>query len=284
VQHSWTGSYINLDRSGDRRASIEGQLQRAGISHLYSRFPAIDGAALPASGSRLTPGAIGCFESHAAILAHPGRSGSFVHILEDDAVIPASFPGHVERLIGSGGLDVFDIIYTDIIIARFDHRDIRKLKAAFDIAMASEPDIALQLVDLRGFPFAGTTSYFLTPAGISKVGALVGKEREAGPSLPIDLFYRREVNAGRLRAACIFPFVTSVDHSGASTVTEQKPGASASAEIMASRMARYSFFVDRDLSVASAALAPLTAPTVGDRHLNLLADIYRILISTPPHR
>lgn len=57
---------------------------------------------------------MGCFESHAAVVAQPNPGGSFVHVLEDDTLIPASFAGHMERLIGSGMLDEFDIVHTDI--------------------------------------------------------------------------------------------------------------------------------------------------------------------------
>lgn len=177
-------------------------------------------------------------------------------------------------------LNGFDIVYTDITITQrgFDYQNLRRLKAGYDAAMATKPDIVFNLIDLRAFPFCGTISYFVTPAGIDKVRTLVRNELEAGPSLEIDLFYQREINAGRLRAACVFPFLTSVNYDQAdrSTITERKP---ISAEGLARRMARYSFFVDCDLSVASSALAPLTTQRTGDPHLNLLADIQRILTS-----
>ena len=270
MRYPWTGYFINLDRSRDRRASIEHQLQRCGLSHLYSRFPAVDGTTRTTSTSRLTSGAIGCFESHAAVLDQANLSSKFVHILEDDALIPKSFAGHVERLMGSSEFRDFDIIYTDVsITARgYDYENLRKLKAGYDAAMSAKPDIGFKFINLFRFPFCGTISYFVTPAGFDKVRSLVHNElKNGGPSLEIDLLYQREINGGHLRAACIFPFITSVqyDHASASTITARGPNTAAR---LARRMARYSFFVDCDLSAANAILAPLTAQRANDRHLN----------------
>jgi hypothetical protein len=182
-----------------------------------------------------------------------------------------------------------DIIYTDVRFTSraFDYENLRKLKAGYDLAIATKPDVTFTFINLRAFPFGGTISYLVAPASINKVRALVHHELKAGPSLPIDLLYQREIHAGRLSAGCIFPFITSVnyDHSSASTIKKPtQPSAEgrerrSPAERLARRMGRYLFFVECDLSAASASLAPLTAQRADDRHLNLLADIQRVLIS-----
>ena len=65
--------YINLDRRPDRRAEIEGELARMGISG--ERFPAIENA----------DGAIGCMMSHLKVLQLAKERGyPNVLILEDD--------------------------------------------------------------------------------------------------------------------------------------------------------------------------------------------------------
>ena len=43
---SYVGAFINLDRSPQRRAEMEGQLAELGIADRYVRFPAIDGSKL----------------------------------------------------------------------------------------------------------------------------------------------------------------------------------------------------------------------------------------------
>ena len=287
--NSWAGYFINLDRSADRRTSIEDQLERAGIAHCYSRFRAVDGRARTSPTSQVTPGELGCFESHAAVLAQSGHDGTLVHILEDDALIPPSFAGHIERVIASARMRDFDIVYTDLTLTSraFDYGNLRRLKAAYDNAMAARPHVAFKLIELRAFPFCGTISYFVTPGGMRKVRALLEDELKAGPALPIDLFYQQEINAGNLKAACIFPFVTTVNfhHSGTSTirndprpVDSQKPHPS-QAEIIARKIGRYAFFVDCDLQQATTTLAPLLVQRAREPHLGLLADIQRILIS-----
>ena len=65
--------YINLDRRPDRRAEIEGELERMGISG--ERFPAID----------IYPGIVGCGSSHLETLKLAKERGyPNVLILEDD--------------------------------------------------------------------------------------------------------------------------------------------------------------------------------------------------------
>ena len=65
--------YINLDRRTDRRAEIEGELARMGISG--ERFPAIENP----------DGAIGCMMSHLSVLEMAKERGyPNVLILEDD--------------------------------------------------------------------------------------------------------------------------------------------------------------------------------------------------------
>ena len=60
---TYTGIYINLDRSTERRAVMEDQLTRLGLQDRYARFSAVDGNQLGLRTS-LTDSQIGCFTSH----------------------------------------------------------------------------------------------------------------------------------------------------------------------------------------------------------------------------
>jgi glycosyl transferase, family 25 len=72
---------LNLDRRTDRWSKIQAQLERAGISRAV-RFSAI----------AKTPGWIGCFDSHLAILERALTTGARnVLILEDDATLYADW-------------------------------------------------------------------------------------------------------------------------------------------------------------------------------------------------
>lgn len=65
--------YINLDARTDRRAEIEGELERVGLP--FERFPAI----------KTRPGIIGCGQSHSAVLKEAKARGyKNVLLFEDD--------------------------------------------------------------------------------------------------------------------------------------------------------------------------------------------------------
>jgi len=65
--------YINLDKRTDRRAEIEGELERMGLHG--ERFSAIE----------YTPGSVGCSLSHAAVVRTAANEGvSSLLVLEDD--------------------------------------------------------------------------------------------------------------------------------------------------------------------------------------------------------
>jgi glycosyl transferase family 25 len=78
--------YINLDRSPDRRAFMEDQFEKLGLS--ATRIAAVDGFALNAAqmaGAMLPPGELGCFMSHRlAWKAFLDTDKPHAIILEDD--------------------------------------------------------------------------------------------------------------------------------------------------------------------------------------------------------
>ena len=85
---------ISLARSADRRAFMAAHLGHLGIP--YRLFDAVDGATLSDAqraryGATMPPGAMGCAESHLAILrAMIEGNDEFVCVLEDDAELSAS--------------------------------------------------------------------------------------------------------------------------------------------------------------------------------------------------
>lgn len=99
---------INLDRDEERMAHMRGELERAGLR--YERFSALRGDGLPADLARyfpvdahLSPGEIGCYASHLAILQRIARGelASPQLVLEDDVGLPADLPAALEALIAA---------------------------------------------------------------------------------------------------------------------------------------------------------------------------------------
>src|SRR6476646_7970005 len=83
---SYSGLYINLDRSRQRRDWVENQLDRYHLTGRYRRFPAVDGALAEPRNSPVGLPEIGCFLSHygatEAGLEWPGH----LHVVEDDVL------------------------------------------------------------------------------------------------------------------------------------------------------------------------------------------------------
>jgi hypothetical protein len=268
----YRGYYINLDRSRERRASIESELLKSGVRDRYERFPAVDGTALAPGRSPLTPAEIGCFLSHRAVMDLPHGDAPFIHLLEDKARLAAAFDTVVSRFIDTGALDAVDLVFTDVLLISPPASTLRKLWAALGEANAGS-SLRFSLIELPGFPFASANSYLVNRRSIGKVRALLHRELGQAniPKVPVDLLYRREINAGRLKAVCIFPFVSDV----VDTKTTMTDRASVS-EIQ--RFYQHALYVDCDIEATQAALAAATPPDNGDKRLDILVGVHKALI------
>jgi len=277
------GLYINLDRSTARRDAIERQLDRLGLSPFYARFPAIDGATLNSPRSTIKPGENGCFQSHYRALLSARPRGSFVHMIEDDAVLSPSVKPVIEQAIRENVFEQFDVLFTDTFVA--PHLGMLKfLKTSFDELPATRPLALtdLKVVDLANQNFACTTSFVVGAKAIDRLLALYQQEIALGPRAPIDLFQRAAVSAGQLRAACLFPFITSFDLKEAAQTTlveasekTERPSVAVLAAL------RYSFFVDRDLQTAKRTLDAATAGARSktDDHRALIGQALDFILS-----
>jgi hypothetical protein len=87
------------------------------------------------------------------------------------------------------------------------------LKGAFDRLVPAQTTplsfAEMQIIDLKQQNFACLTSYLVSPTAIDRLLSLYRQEIDQGPQLPVDLFVRDCVQSGKLRAACLFPFLTS---------------------------------------------------------------------------
>ena len=276
---SYRGLYINLDRSRERRDSIEAQFGALGLAARYTRFPGIDGAALPAPSNGLRPGEVGAFHSHTRALEKARGSGTPVHILEDDAILCEHTAPVIEGAIAARLFDTFDILLTDMLVA--PHLGLLKsLKAAFAEAGPRPLSFAdVKILDLAGQNFACLTSYIVGTRGAERVHGLCAQELRAGPHLPVDLFIRNCVASGQLRAACTMPFVTSFafDEVAKSTIVEGE-GARPSVAVLAAL--RHSFYAKRDLARANAVIdTAIGQHEAADPHRDLILRAAGFILS-----
>jgi GR25 family glycosyltransferase involved in LPS biosynthesis len=271
---SWNGYFINLDRSVDRRASVEAEIAKAGLGNSYRRFAAVDGKGLPASRSPLTAGERGCFLSHYELIRSMSGQG-FVHILEDDAVLAGVFPQVMARLLASNAAASCDLIYTDVMLSWLAPEMLRRMKARYDESTLDAARLNVGLIDLREFRFSGTNSYFLNLAGLAKVRQLMERELAAGPTVAIDLFYRREVQAGRLRALCVFPFVSCI-HLGLAqnNTVSDRPGGT----VTAYEFLRSAFFLDANVDALQTVLDGIPR-LPRDKRITLIEEVQRRILT-----
>ncbi len=270
----YTGLYINLDRSTERRRRLEEQLAKFNLSGRYTRFEAVDGLKTAAR-EGLQPGEVGCFHSHYRALMKGGENGLPVHILEDDILLSQYLDFAARKLVSSDSFGPFDIVFTETFVPP-NVSTLAFYKREFDRALAGgRGAIRFQVKDLKAQHWWGMTSYFVAAASIDKVLRILAEELERGPTMPIDDCLLLAAREGRLMIGCWFPFVTSIMLDGitASTIPG-RPKQVGNPSVMLHSLLRYSFFVDRDLEGYA---RPFLEELVGDESEKPI-DVHRDFI------
>lgn len=281
---SYQGVYINLDRSADRRAEMEAELARVGLTQRYKRHPAADGNEAKVNSPLKNAGEIGCFLSHAAALKANAGTDRHLHILEDDVVFATSTARTLDGLIADGALENFDILYTDIAmpLANDSYRDFKNLfdRAVTRDAAGKIARVAFQTLDVQSVSFHSASSYVVNKKSFAKIAALYDAEIAAGIRAPVDDFLHLQAKVGAIRSGCVFPFITSVrvEHTLDSTV-RIKPDVTR--KFTATNIGRYSFFIDCDWQTCQRLMDTyIPPPPADDRHAQLLSRLLAFSLTT----
>jgi GR25 family glycosyltransferase involved in LPS biosynthesis len=264
---TWSGYYINLDRSAGRRANMEARLGSAGLAGRYQRFAAVDGASL-APTKLLSAPVHACFRSHHDLIAAHGGS-EFIHIVEDDAIFSPEMERVISAALSSNALADVDLVFLNLTVAA-EVGTLRKMKLGFEESQRTKQ---CRLIDLRGFPFAGSMSYLVNPSAVPRILRALQDEMRHGPNLPIDLFFRREIHAGRLQRRCFLPFLTTTDHTPSTISAASNPGIELLVELSRS------FYIEANHAEGLTRVQSIGSREPEDRHLDLLGAIERLLIS-----
>ncbi len=279
---SYTGFYINLDRSTVRRAEIEGEIARFGLSQLYRRFPAADGNVLNFPNPHLSNSEIGCFTSHLLLLKQNLASQTHLHVVEDDAVF-SRFTGEVlDAVSTSDTIEQHDIVFTETFITPLN-LDYKACKEIYDSSV--DRDAAGRITQVRPSIInfvAGTSSYLVNYRSIPKLVDLFTRALTKGVAVNIDLVIREAAKAGRIRVGCIFPFVTTIRLEGITDNTIDGRPHDSLTEILAG-LGRNSFFVDCDHGALCARAAQLLPLPEGDAHLRLLGHLLAFSVTDKFH-
>jgi hypothetical protein len=271
---AYVGYYINLDRSADRRDVMDAQLARLHLTERYRRFAAVDGNLIGLTSTKLTAGELGCFTSH---YQQNRDSAVHLHIIEDDVVLAGCAAQVVDQIVTSATIDDHDVLFTDMALP-VDFKFYREARIRYERQIRRPGNGTAPTIQFNFFPYiACTASYLVNRRSIGLICDILGHELERGASDPIDVVLRGKVAEGKLRAKCLFPFITSVlPGKFANTVVR---GARDQLSDLAVDLVRHSFFVDCDRS-ATLRLAEqrLASPDAGF-HGRLLAVVLGFLTS-----
>lgn len=279
------GIYINLDRSAERRAHVEAELDRYGLTSDYVRFPACEAGPKDSAGSTLEPGEIGCLRSHSAVLRQFAGGERHIHIAEDDIVFSSRFAAVAGEIVRSGMLARYDLVFLDTVVAvglelvsefrRLLERNVSRAQSG-----AATPLIVL---DFHHHRFAGTSSYLVSGRAIARVAGLLERELARGPALPLDLLYGRLMHTDGLRVGCAFPFATTVRLESASdtTIVGREGG---EAIRFACDLLRYAFYADCDWQVARRAIESIAPSLLTDTQDRIIGAAFAQATRAIPQR
>lgn len=201
----YTGLYINLDSSRDRRKRMEAELSSLGLAKKYERFEAIRGDGTREQSQTTLPGGqLGCWLSHLAVWRRAEGQGSHLHVLEDDAALSPL----LVRVLDELQLDEssWDLIFTD---AYFHPPPTPEQFAQLCAAReAFRREQRISLIDLRQLAFTGTTSYLVNQRSLPRLVELLQGGWQSNRT--IDVVLQQLIRRGELRARLAFPFLSTM--------------------------------------------------------------------------
>lgn len=239
----WTGYYINLDRSPERRAVMEGQLAQLGLAGRYRRLAACDGRSLPQAGT-LTKGEAGIFRSHIEALRIAAGASGLTHVVEDDVWLGRRCGPFLDWLSARGLPAGMDMVVTDTGMADdlALYRALREVSAGRSL---QSPELPISILDISGLYCWGLTSYVVSPHGALKLLAAFEAHWAATPSLPVDRVLESAAQAGRIAIGCTLPLLTwlHMEHASRSVADRNEHLLMP----LVQRLARYPFFTEADI-------------------------------------
>jgi hypothetical protein len=249
---AFRGFYINLDRNQVRSASMAKQLADVGMADRYQRCPAVDGRTLGAEYvTTLDRGNLGLWLTHERLLSANKSSESHLHLLEDDAVFPKDANVCIGDLLAKADKDLpdWDVIFTDIFVDLSFVMFQLLAKCREDYRQGGK----LNILPMKGYPFAGTSSLLINAKSIDKyLGLIRGRWTEG---MPIDIFLRTRVGQGLLNAYVTMPFATSLSEN--TTDSDIRGGLDHSRRVL--NAYRRAWFKDAEIGLLAEELRRLTA-------------------------
>lgn len=247
----FSGVFINLDRSVDRRLAMEDALARSGLADVVRRLPASTGDCRP---SGISPNELGCLLSHqrAITAADPARH---LLVLEDDVWFPPQFQRYFRILHGLMASDDSDVVFLNMTVdfpnASRVQRLIRAKRRLGDIHAPTYSQFGLN--DAKGLYDFGMMAYVVRRGAQAKVAAILDDAACSGYTQPVDRVLGAAIASGRIKASVLFPYIVGIDQGLSAAITDRRK--------------RHLLFNDIvNLFVAGADIQALVARAVGGTH------------------
>ncbi len=281
---NYAGRYINMDRSVERRRALEAQFAAFGCGDRYVRFPAVDGQSLDRSRSSLTAGECGCFESHYRCIKESMGEDLNLHILEDDVVFgPRTIP-LLDQALG----DAFkqgEMVFTDIFIPG-ELSTLQLLLYYYRLTGILERPAPgerawpkfINFYDLKQASFTGASSYIVRSDARARLLRLMEAELATGQTMPVDIFYRRIIRDGLMKAVCILPFLTTVNPAEVIATTIEGRAQHERSNLALFLMRNY-FFIDKDGAAVAEIRRELTHDLDDPHYIDPLLDVFKFIFS-----
>lgn len=264
--------FINLEVATRRRQLLEASFQSHASKHwTVERWPAVTA---PEAARRNTLGKIsgnekGCYLSHVDIIRAHQTSDSAYMVLEDDAVFGASTCRAVDGYLAQKDSGQWDLLFTDVCIPNPGTMvELIRLRRQ----LAAERSI--RLLDLKVTPFAAAAAYVVMPGASKKLLDVLGSAQTLDQ--PYDMALRRAIYQGKLKAACFFPFLTTL--SNESEASQIQAPESISADLVWNTF-RKMVWMDRDLASVGPALDTVQSQLL-DEDAKLFAPLLAAQAST----
>ena len=207
--------YINLHHAHERRLAIEASFNQAvRPGWRLERFSALDTAFVDAhavEGTR-TRREKACFLSHRAVIQAQAESGQHLLVLEDDVAFGRTTCQVVDGFLQQNAEADWDLLFLDLCPTKIEHVVTLYLNRKSLIRQRTVIPL-----DLEKIPFIGSNAYIVNARAFGKVLACMNA------AIPIDieydLFLSTCISQQLLKAAVLFPFVTTLSqHADASQI------------------------------------------------------------------
>jgi len=205
--------YINLDRAIERRAALEANFARCGRQGWeLKRFSAIaetmvEKDQLPGKRSWREKA---CFLSHCKVIEQQPDNGRSFMVVEDDVQFGMASLEIIEGVLAENNNAQWDILFTDISVQSID----TMMMLAGSRRHLMEKRLVVP-IDLATILFVGSTAYLVNGASKSKLLTYLAE------GIPVDteydIYLYRGIATGKLKAAVLFPFITTLSEHSAKT-------------------------------------------------------------------